>query len=474
MPVSTTHPDYDKYISRWQIVRDCVEGSSAVKKRGKIYLPMPNPEDQSKENNSRYDDYLLRANFVNFTGSTKEGMLGMVFRKDMTVELPASIEYIIENANGAGLSIQQLTQDITGDALETGRYGILVDYPPAPPGLTQSEVMALNLQANLLPYTAENIIYWDTMTVGGVVKLSSLVLREPTKKYNDDGFGFKEVIYHRHLFLKDGVYVQNLYDEDDELLFDAEGVSDITPRNSKGVTWKEIPFVFIGAQNNDTTIDKAPLYDIAEVNVAHYRNSADFEESCYMVGQPTPVISGLTQSWVDTNMKDGVYLGSRRSITLPEGGAASLLQANENTMPSNGMEIKEQQIIKIGARIIQDAGGNETAEAAKIRFAGQNSKLGLIVENVEKGLQTAIKYLFEFMGNSGDFKIEINKEFYERTLDAQQAMALIQFADRGDIGQSQVRDMLRRSGWTDATDEDLDKSVEESGPPLVDETINVG
>ena len=131
--------------------------------------------------------------------------------------------------------------------------------------------------------------------------------------------------------------------------------------------WDEIPFAFIGSVNNDETVDKAPLYDIAEINVSHYRNSADYEESSFLVGQPTPAFSGLTQSWVDQNMSGGVAFGSRSAILLPENGNAMLLQAGENQMPLKGMEIKEDQMVKIGTRIIQDQSGIETAEAAKHR-----------------------------------------------------------------------------------------------------------
>ena len=57
-----------------------------------------------------------------------------------------------------------------------------------------------------------------------------------------------------------------------------------------------IPFIFCGALNNSPDVDKSPVYDIAEVNIAHYRNSADYEESCFIAGQATPVLTGLTQS----------------------------------------------------------------------------------------------------------------------------------------------------------------------------------
>jgi len=307
MPVNSTPKQYTQNIKKWQKVRDCDEGSDAIKKRSKgdsktstltgrpgtAYLPAPNATDVSAENIEQYEAYLERAGFVNFTGHTKEGMLGLVFRKETLCELPPSIDYLKDNANGGGLSSDQMIKDVAGDVLGLGRYGLLVDYPQAPPELTEDAVRQLNLRANILAYPAETVINWRTETFGGVNMLTMVVLREPTEKQVDE-FSFTEVMYHRVLLLKDGVYVQNLYNEEGKLVVyktgevdeDGEYIfsGDMVPRNFEGGVWNEIPFMFVGSINNDPTVDKSPLYDIAEVNIAHYRNSADYEESSFLVG----------------------------------------------------------------------------------------------------------------------------------------------------------------------------------------------
>ena len=152
MPVDSTCTEYDKNLHKWRTVRDCDEGASAIKMRpkgaqgslgglaGTAYLPPPNANDGSAENKLRYQAYVERANFVNFVGHTKEGMLGMVFRKACTIEVDPAIDYMVENANGDGLSADQMVKDAASDCLLVGRYGLLVDYPSAPMGLTDSEV----------------------------------------------------------------------------------------------------------------------------------------------------------------------------------------------------------------------------------------------------------------------------------------------------------------------------------------------
>jgi len=478
MPVSDQHKEYVKNLPKWQLVSDCVEGSSAVKAArateggngqtglynvaGSRYLTPPNINDPSQDNIDRYDAYKTRASFVNFTGHTKDGFTGMIGRKKAVVDLDQSIEYTQDNSNGAGLSLQGLIQATIDNLLVKGRYGLLADFPLSNGG-TQAQTN--NLQATVKQYPAESIKNWRTSVINGRTVLTMVSLAEDVEKIGEDGFSVEHVTYHRALLLINGVYIQRLYDEDDELIvgFDEDGepTGDIMPRKSDSSTWSEIPFVFAGSENNDPKPDKATLYDIAELNIAHYRNSADFEESSFMVGQPTPVISGLTESWVKEILKGGINLGSRTGLLLPTEASANLLQANDNQMPSKGMEMKELQLVKTGAKIISDSGGVETAEAAKIRFAGQNSKLGLVVLNTENALQKCFTWLMEFMGGSGENELDINKDFYDKSVNPQLLVAQMQLMDRGVIGKSDMRDNMRKADLikSDRTDEEIDQEV---------------
>jgi hypothetical protein len=49
---------------------------------------------------------------------------------------------MLDDANGDGLSLEQMIKDAAGETLMVGRYGLLVDYPSAPEGLTDAEVRA--------------------------------------------------------------------------------------------------------------------------------------------------------------------------------------------------------------------------------------------------------------------------------------------------------------------------------------------
>lgn len=482
MPVTQPSKEYTDSVYKRRVVRDCCNGSEYIKaardvgsmqdnllgnEPGTLYLPAPNPTDNSNENRMRYQAYRTRALFVNVTGHTLEALIGMVCRKDPVIELPPSIDLMKYDANGEGESLYSVMKRTLSEVLKVGQQGILTDYPVTPLGLSRQQTQ--NIKPHLKSYAAESIINYKTKSVNGSSILSMVVLKETTEVKIDE-FSSEQQDRYRVLMINDeGIYIQRLYNHEGDLLVDSiTGDADIIPRQSTGAAWPFIPFAFVGAMNNDPVPDKSPLYDLAEINIAHYRNSADYEESCFLVGQPTPVLTGLTQSWVKDVLKGQVSLGSRAAIELPENGNATLLQASPNQMPSEGMDRKEKQMIEIGAKIITDGGGVETAEAARIRFAGQNSKLSTIVGNIIEAYEKSLEWAVMFAGGDENFdiKVELNTEFYDSKLDPQLLIAKIQLLDRQVISIADMRNYLRKTGDIDSDrdDQDIDNDMREVNP----------
>ena len=457
MSVSTEHPDYKLYKNVWAKTRDAVKGSVAIKDKKHAYLPVPDNkslDDARGIETVRYKQYLKRAVFTNFTGRTKNALVGAAFRKDPMYELPEAVDYLNQDATGDGLSLVQLAKDELSNLMETGRSLLLVDYPQADDDLSLEDVNMLDLRASIVPYTAEQCINWKTSVINGRRLLTLCVLAEPY--FNTDlEFSHDSATQYRVLRLTDEGYSQQIYRDDKPV------TDEIYPRKADGSVWEEIPLIFVGSKNNDSTIDDAPLSDIADVNVAHYRNSADYEESCFITGQPSLFIThSLTSEQFEEYNPDGLILGSRAGHVLGETGSAILLQASPNNLVMEAMKAKEQAMVMIGARIITDRGGNETAEGARIRFASENSVLGDIVSNLSQGLEKAIGYVCEFMGVTGDYYFDINSEFYYKSVDPQMIMSMITLLDRNLIGDIDIFERLQAAGLID-TARTLDNVREE-------------
>ena len=151
MSVSAHHPQYNEHVLRWELVRDVVNSNV------KNYIKDIEASDRVR--NERYKD---DARFTNFTGRTKNGLVGAVFRKDIMLDLPTSIEYVIADVTGNNITLERLAQEVTGEVLQAGRYGLLVDYPASEDGLTAAEVANMNLRARVNKYKAESIINFTT------------------------------------------------------------------------------------------------------------------------------------------------------------------------------------------------------------------------------------------------------------------------------------------------------------------------
>ena len=463
MAVNYFHPQYQNALERWQVTRDCVEGQQAVKSRATDYLPAFQDNDSD-----RYIAYLQRAYFVNVTGRTRNGLMGAVFRKDPVCKLPGELEYMKENADGTGMNIEQFAKSATKELVELGRFGILTEYPQVDEGLTVAQVNQMGLQPFLIGYKAEQIINWRTTVINGASVVTLVVLRVVSI---DDVDEFIATELNQFLVLR----LEQLDEFGDQLIYtqqryysDGNEGPKAVPRMADGQPWGAIPFSFIGSEDNKPAIDVSPLYDIANINIAHYRNTADFEEMCFISGQPTIFLSSdISYQEFQAANPNGVVVGSRAGHFLGSGGSAQMLQPQPVGVLQNAMKDKQDQMVAIGAKLISGPVANQTAEASRINASSENSVLDTIVGNLSDAITSALEYAALFIGaNPDDCSFELNKDFYDDGIDPQVLIAMIQLADRGDIAQTDVRAYLRKVEAIEPhrTDENIDDDAETFGP----------
>ena len=454
MPIETENPEYTECLPKWTLVRKCVAGAQAVRREGTVFLPDPDPYVLDKD--VRYNPYRKRAQFLNVTARTRNAMVGMAFRRPPEYDL-TGIEYIEENANGSGTNLEQLAKVVVGDLLEVGRIGLLSDYPSAEKGMSKEQISRLGLKATIKLYTAENIINWKTTVINGETVLSLVNLME-TYELKHDEFSQETEKQYRVLKLVDGIYTQEVYRDD--ILVDS-----FQPR-ANGLRLNYIPIVIAGTYSNDPAVDDAALYDIAEINIGHYRNSADYEEGVFLHGQPMLHIDTGNTSAAEFEAlnPNGIEVGARRGIATTGGGSASLLQAASNGAAYEAMKMKEEQMVSIGARMIESGGQAETAEAARIKHAGDNSVLTNIVQNASDAIELSLSWVANYMGLTVEPEYKINDDFYDKTINPQMLMAKIQLLDRGVIAAEDVRMTLRTAGEIEREEEDIIGDAEAVSP----------
>jgi hypothetical protein len=491
--VTFTRPEYRVNLELWRMVNDVCAGEHAIKRKGTHYLPRPNPEDISRAADIRYAQYLTRAVFYNATGRTLSAMIGMAFNSWPTVNLPSAIENLEEDIDGAGLNLVQQAQATMGQVLKTGRAGLLVDYPPVASDTSKADQLDAGVRATVNYYPADAIINWRTERVNGVRYLKLVVLREQFDKVG--AFTLEPVTQYRVLKIDDltdaqgnvlqaGVYKVEIWQLGGESSASWHVVQEYWPKDGAGKNWTEIPFAFVGAVRNTPDLEAysefasyamtlpdmtvSPLYDLAVLNLGHYRNSADYEESVFFTGQPQAWMSGLTEEWRDKLVADGVQIGSRSILPLPQGGAFGIAQAKPNQLAYEAMQTKERQMFSLGARLLEPDSQAKTATQAKFEAGKDHSVLSLVCDNVSNAYTQALQWAALFNG-AADWQealLSIDTEFVVNSLDAPSITAAVQAWQAGSLPDADLWGLFRKVGLIDPskTDDEIREEIDAQTP----------
>lgn len=446
--------EYTESLARWQKNRAVRKGSDAVKELGDTLLPRPAAHDESDQNRSRFDQYLERAVFYPIASRTITGMAGLAMANPPTIDLPPELDGITECADGAGTSCAALTDEVITELLTVGRMGILSDHSSA----IQTEADT-GLGPVLVPYRAEQIVSWFERTVDGRPVLEMILLEETTSDLVDNEVS--STLQRRLLAIEDGVYVVRLFQK-----IDREWIQigdDVVPTDGNGNRLDFIPWSWGGSERNDSRIDKATITDIADLNIAHYIDSADYQESVYLLGQPMVAFAGLTQNWIDDFLKD-IYVGARQAILLPSGGTASIIQAQPNTLASEAMAKKETLMTMLGAMLITGSAGAKTAEQIKRENAATQSALETVIRNASDLIRSAIDKANIFTRSQADFTFEMKPDLRVKTLDAQTVLAIVQAWQQGALPTADRNELFRSIGLVDPekTDDEIAEELSAS------------
>lgn len=461
---------------KWDKIADCLQGQIQVKKREDAYLPKPNAADTSAANVERYKAYLSRAIFYNFTRRTMDGLIGEVFSRDPLIEVAEIMRPMLDDIDGGAVTIDQQAKKGLALCLGNSGFGLLVDYPVTSAPVSLADQKAGYIRPTLIQYARGDIINWRFIQ-RGARKVLSLVVTAENNTVRDDGFEVTSENQWRVMQLdKYGQYVVTLYsynakDETYEVVAETK-----KPTDFNGNPFTEIPFFFCGSVNNDAVPDEPPLYDLAELNLGHYRNSADYEDSCYMVGQPTPVFSGLTEQWVKKVFEGKtIQLGSRAAVPLPIGGSAMLMQANANSMPMEAMLHKEAQAMALGAKLIESGGGANTLGQAQLDESSESSMLSTAAKNVSKAYTAALQLAAKMMyGISDIVTYSLNTDFPASRLTPNERTQLVMEWQAGAISQTEMRAGLRKAGVATLDTEDFVADLKKYPPPVMQEATNNG
>jgi len=456
--IEFTRSELADMMYRYKVVRHVIE--QKVAEQGELYLPDPSgkPMHQRTEDDKiRYADYRKRAIFYNFVGRTLTGFVGQIFSRDAEQKVPTSLDAVVKDATGDGLTLEQLAKEACAEVLSVGRYGLLVDYPTFQEAPTKAQVDSGEARPVIIPFLGDKITNWNTKKVKGKTILCFVVLKETYLKDEKNYFAPEFENQWRVLDLdENGIYRQRVYRVDDQW-----GDREVYPvANGKNLDY--IPFTFIGAVNNDPNPDLPPMYDMALINIGHYRNSADNEESIFFSGQPTFIVTGLKETWLNKVLGGVIRFGSRFGLALDDKADAKVIQAAPNSVVREGMIDKQEQLASMGAEFLKGQTVTKTATEASIDDSSRTSAISNAAKNVSAAFKFALECASLFQGEAeGSVEFKLNSEFDLTRMTESERAQLVKEYQANLISWNEVRGALHKAGIATEDDEKVKKEIEE-------------
>jgi hypothetical protein len=437
MAIDSRHSTYEAGHAKWVKCRDASAGQDAVHAKGKLYLP--ELKDQTPAD---YDAYKSRASYFNATGRTLEGLVGMVFRKEPEFDLPTSMEGVRDDIDLNGTSATGLAKHILTQVLNVGRHGILVEYPTV---TEQPTNLAMAQARNLRPYTsnycAESILNWRVTRINNVMQPDLVVLaeehHEPVDEYSSKVYPQIRELRLGEVTRPGGEKMMCYYQDE----YAPIGGPIIPMMNSVPLNF--IPFYMFGPETNDFTMQDPPLLDLVNLNLAHYRVTADYEHGCHFTGLPMLLLAGIE---VKDNEK--IYLGSQTAVVTGNSNAhGEFVEFQGQGMGAleKNLDRKEAQMAAIGARMLApEKTGVEAEGTMKMRTNGESSVLAAMAQLISKGMTDILQFMALWSGVNVAVSMKLSTDYMPAGMSAQELAELVKAWQSGAISFETMFENLKR------------------------------
>lgn len=446
-------PEYNAQLPNRQMCRDLMEDSRAIHEGGQVYLPKNAGEDPK--------DYKVRSRLTEvFRGfqRTVIAAVGMIFATPPTLDKDAAEELKSdwEDIDGRGTHGEVFAKEIETDAIVDGFSAILVDSPPIPDGieLREDQRIALGLRPFWVRVTATQLISWIIempdwqllMTAYLEGKLSAEIIKlfarqailrqvviwEPTD-VADGAFGTRSVDRYRVIRLTDlGVEFRVWEKRKNERGVEyfqmvSSGLMQGAPKTPSGprVPLPAIPLAvnYAGRKMADF-VASSPLLALAELNIGHYRVSADRRYMMRVCHAPTLVITGMAVEVDDDTgrpKKREFKIGVNSVLDLPgQNAKADWIAADPGALTSSKEEKDDlvHQMAAVGMSFLAKdrISGQETAEGRRLDDAAENSTHATAARGLQDCLEQAIMFHAAYRGVE-PAKVAVNMAYATAQMD---------------------------------------------------------
>lgn len=397
MPQNSRHGAFGEAAKIWRKNRDAIAGEEAMKQNSGTYIPKLPGQPQA-----RYDAYIQRARYVNYVGKIHDISINQVFRKaPILTDFP---EEWADDIDLCGRSVSSFSKEILSEILKVNRVGVVVDY---------SESLK---RPYLVPFTAEQIINWQTEIVDGAEALTRVVIEGEMTVDSGDPYMPKTEKIWREYVIEDGVYVVKVWKKgkDDKFTSTDEPV----PPLFVGKQMTFIPFYLLSASGISIQPTKGPFSDLVNINIGHFQNSADYENRLHVTGAVTLVTRG---AMADKEPPIGGCIKFNGAD-----GDAKFLEASTDSGLEQAMQRKAEALAQLGSSIISGKGRYvASAETQRLSSEGEYAALSDIAVTLSESMTKILRVMCEWGKRpSENVSIAYNNDFESSAPDPQELQVL--------------------------------------------------
>lgn len=451
LAVNQRSAEVETLAKPWPMLQALQDGTAAMRAAGKAYLPQwPAEEDAA------YRARLATATLFPAYRRTVGVMSGKPFSKALALnDANASIVKWAENIDLQGVNLHTWAAEQFRAAIGFGLAGVLVEYPRT--ATAGPRTVAAVERAGLRPYWVrvrhDQVLGWRVANVNGAMQLTQLRLWECVEE--DDGpWGSKPVDQVRVLY-PGGWQTYRATGEKGEWVLHEEGRT----------TLSRIPFVPFYGQREALMIGRAPLIDLAYLNVKHWQSQSDQDTILHAARVPILTVAGVESVEIAIGGSTAINLGTNpdaKVLWVEHGGAA--IGAGETSLDK-----LRDQMIQTGAELlVKRESGDVSATEAGNDAEANKSDLQRIAEGFEDALDMALEFTAEYAHLDKAGTVSLFSDYGSATLSDASAALVLQLQQGGLLSKETALGEFKRRGVL-AAEVDVEDEIERAeaeGPAL--------
>ena len=395
--------NYDKYVSVWNLVDDCIEGMDTIKLRGVRYLPMTEGMASDKVMGQKiYERYKHNALFPEYTHDFFIASTGLLKQKDPVFNFPDIMdeEFIPCPSYSTNKTLYDVYSEVQDEVMKYCRCGVLLDVP-------DSMEKKVNRFPVLLVYNTYKVFNWGYTDYNGRKILSWVLLDESYYNYENETFSpvleenyrflglktkdangipLEQPLYYTYTMGKNmrGIFNPPLPDSDG-ITFTDDGV-EIRYPHIKGKYIDHIPFYCFTGTGLSIEPERPLVQSLCNACISLYGLYADYREYLYKQGFGILFGSGFT-----TN--DSIYSGVNKAILIESSDAnLKMVESSGNGLAEYRLAVQNAELYakSLGLALLKST-GDETGVSVAKRQGFKTASLKSISKTVGEGFTLIAK-----------------------------------------------------------------------------------